>query len=167
MCWEALATDTWLLVSFAPNHHNMRFVAFLPVTGRKAKIGKGCPFQVFYTKQHFLPPLVHSIIDFWSGVFNIGLLVSFLPVTGVHWENVCQNTLNILNRGLFTNFVSQNVGFIDPSSLLCQQWSAFGWPQSPLPRQKWPSFGCPPLRQHLPDALFVLFLSLFFDVICD
>ena len=167
MCWEALAAGTWLLVPFAKNPHNIRLVAFLPVTGRKAKIGKGCPFQVFYTKQHFLPPLVHSIIDFWSGVFNIGLLVSFLPVTGVHWENVCQNTLNILNRGLFTNFVSQNVGFIDPSSLLCQQWSAFGWPQPPLPRQKWPSFGCPPLRQHLPDALFVLFLSLFFDVICD
>ena len=50
------------------------------------------------------------------------------------------------DRGLFTYYVSQNGGFIDPSPLLCQQWSAFGWPQPPLPRQKWPSFGCPPLR---------------------
>ena len=82
MCWEALAAGTWLLVPFAKNPHNIRLVAFLPVTGRKAKIGKGCPFQVFYTKLHFLQPSVHSIIDFWSGVFNIGLLVSFLPVKG-------------------------------------------------------------------------------------
>ena len=73
----------------------MRLVAFLPVTGRKTKIGKGCPFQVFYTKQHFLQPLVHSIFDFFSGVFNIRLLVSFLPVTGVHWENERQNTLKL------------------------------------------------------------------------
>ena len=90
MRWEALAAGAWLLAPFAPNPHNTHLVAFLPVTGRKAKIGKG-PFQVFYTKQ----PLVHSIIDFWSGVFNIRLLVSFLPVTGVHWENERQNTLKL------------------------------------------------------------------------
>ena len=34
-------------------------------------------------------------IQFLSGVFNIRLLVSFLPVTGVHWENVCQNSLEL------------------------------------------------------------------------
>ena len=95
MCWEAPVVDTWLLALLAQDPHNIRLVAFLPVTGRKAKIGKGCPFQVFHIKQHFLQPLVHSIMDFWGGVFNIRLLVSFLPVTGVHWENERQNTLKL------------------------------------------------------------------------
>ena len=34
-------------------------------------------------------------------------------------------------KGLFTYYVSQNQGFLDPPSPLCQQWSAFGLP--PLP----------------------------------
>ena len=67
MRWETLTVGTWLLTLFAPNHHNICLLAFLPVTRRKANIGKGCAFQVFYTKQHFLQSLVHLIFDFEQG----------------------------------------------------------------------------------------------------
>ena len=40
------------------------------------------------------------------------------------------------DKGLFTYYVSQNQGFLDPPSPLRQQWSAFGLPHFPL-RQQW------------------------------
>ena len=52
--------------------------------------------------------------------------------------NASTHTLRIFlfscSKGLFTYYVSQNQGFLDPPSLLRQQWSAFGLPLLP-PRQ--------------------------------
>ena len=68
------------------------------------------------------------------------------------------------NKGLFTYYVSQNQGFLDPPSPLRQQWSAFGLPPLPPSSAMVSIWLTPPppfvsFRQHLPDAPFVLQFS--------
>ena len=80
---------------FGPRSSQYTFGCLSPSDWEKGKNWKRLPFSGVYIKQHFLQPLVHSIVDFWGGVFNIRLLVSLLPVTSVHWENERQNTLKL------------------------------------------------------------------------
>ena len=163
-------SNWYMVVSlFCPKSSQYAFCCLSPSDWEKGKNWKRLPFSGVLHKTTFSSALSALNNRFLEWGFQYRTFIILSPSNRCALGECVPKYFEVVSfdRGLFTYYVSQNGGFIDPSPLLCQQWSAFGWPQPPLPRQKWPSFGCPPLRQHLPDALFVLFLSLFFDVICD